>query len=183
MTALMSLELDGLLDDRDRPCLEQHLMACATCRLEWEAMQQISALFTASPQVGPPLGFATRVERRLGEKNKQRRQVFRGLALLTSSLSLAGVTLIALVVFGLGIAAWRWFDSAPAAQQDTQAVSQMVSGMSLLGRGASLFLSDLLLHYGAPLILLLGVGLAVLVMAWVWLYRKHPNGTRDNGYV
>jgi anti-sigma factor RsiW len=183
MTALMSLTLDGLLDDRDRRCLEQHLMTCATCRQEWEAMQEISALFALSPQVGPPLGFATRVERRLGEKTKKRRQLFGGLALLTSSLSLAGVTVITLVVLGLGIFAWRSFDSSPAAQQETQAVSQVVSGVSLLGRGASLFLGDLLLHYGAPLILLLGIGLAVLVTMWLWLYRKRPDGTHHNGYV
>jgi len=183
MTALMSLALDGLLENSDRQRLEEHVATCAACQQEWEAMQQISALFQASPQVGPSLGFATRVERRLGEQTRQRRQLFGGLALLGSSLSLAGVTVISLVVFGLGIAAWRWFDTAPAAQQGTEAVSQVVSGMGLLGRGASLFLGDLLLQYGAPLVLVLGLSLAVLVAMWVWLYRKHPDGKRDNGYV
>jgi predicted anti-sigma-YlaC factor YlaD len=183
MTALMSLALDDLLEDPDRQQLEQHLMTCATCRQEWEAMQQISALFKMSPQVGPPLGFATRVERRLAETNKKRRQLFGGVAVLTSSLSLAGMTVITLIAFGLGIAAWRWLDSAPSAQQENQAVSQVVSGISLLGRGASLFLGDLLLRYGAPLLLVLGISLAVLVTMWVWLYRRRPDGKRDNGYV
>jgi len=183
LTGLMSLALDGLLEDRDWQRLEQHLMTCAACRQEWEAMQQISTLFEASPLVGPSLGFATRVERRLGEQTRKRRRLFGGVALLTSSLSLAGVTVITLMVFGLGIAAWRWLDSAAAAEQETQAVSQVVSGMGLLGRGASLFLGDLLLQYGAPLVLVLGISLAVLVTMWVWLYRKHPNGKRDNGYV
>jgi anti-sigma factor RsiW len=183
ITALMSLALDGLLDDRDRQRLQQHLITCATCRQEWEAMQQISALFEASPLVGPSLGFATRVERRIGEETKKRRRVFGGVALLTSSLSLAGVTVITLIVLGLGIAAWRWLESTSSAQQESQAVSQVVSGMSLVGRGASLFLGDLLLQYGAPLVLVLGISLAVLVTLWVWLYRKRPDGKRGDGYV
>jgi predicted anti-sigma-YlaC factor YlaD len=183
MTALMSLALDGLLEDSDRQRLGEHVATCATCQQEWEAMQQISALFQASLQVGPSLGFATRVERRLGEQTRKRRQLFGGLALLGSSLSLAGVTVITLVVFGLGIAAWRWFDTTPAAQQGNEAVSQVVSGMGLLGRGASLFLGDLLLQYGGPLVLVLGLSLAVLVTMWVWLYRRRPDGKHDNGYV
>jgi len=183
MTALMSLAIDGLLDHGDRQKLEQHVATCLACGQEWEAMQQVSALFEASPMVGPPLGFAVRVERRLADKKKQRREFFGGLAVLTGSLSLVGVTVAAVLVLVLGAVAWRWFDASPSVQQGTQTVSHVASGMGLVGKGASLFLGDLLLRYGAPLVIVLALGLVILVAAWVWLFVKRPGSTRHNGYV
>jgi predicted anti-sigma-YlaC factor YlaD len=183
MTALMSLALDGLLKDSDRQRLDGHVASCPACRSEWEAMQQVSALFASSDMVGPPLGFAVRVERRLEQKVKQQRQVFGGLAVLTSSLTLAGVTVAVVLLLILGIVAWNQINATPTLQQRTETVTQVASGMSLLGKGASLFLGDLLLRYGAPLVLLLGIGLTVLVAVWAWLFLKRPGNTRHNGYV
>jgi predicted anti-sigma-YlaC factor YlaD len=183
MTALMSLALDGLLDAGDRQRLEQHMHSCATCRAEWQAMTQVAALLESSPAVGPPLGFAVRVERQLADKTKKKRQTFGGLAVLTSSLSMVGATVAAVLVIVLGIAAWRWFDTSPAIQQGTQTLSQVASGVGLMGKGASLFLGDLLLRYGAPLVLLLGIGLVVLLAVWAWLLVKRPGGTRHNGFA
>jgi anti-sigma factor RsiW len=181
MTALMSLALDGLLEDGDRRRLKQHLTACQTCRSEWESMRQVAALFEQEPMVGPPLGFAIRIERRLEEKTKKRRQVFGGLALLTSSLSLAGVTVIAVVTIIFGFITWNQYNATPAVEQGTVAVSQVASGMSLVGKGASFFLGDLLLRVGAPLVILLGIGLAILLAAWVWLFLKRPGSRQHNG--
>jgi anti-sigma factor RsiW len=183
MTARMSLALDHLLEEAERQALDQHLATCPLCRSEWAAMQQVSALFEASPLVGPPLGFAVRVQRRLEEQDKKQRQVFSGLALFTSSLSLAGMTVAAVLMLTMGIVAWRWLDSSPVVQQGTQTVSKVASGMGLVGKGASLFLGDLLLHYGAPLVVLLGVGLVVLLVAWAWLFLKRPGNTRHNGFA
>lgn len=182
-TALMSLALDHLLEEEDRQRLDQHLATCSACQSEWEAMQQVSALFEATPMIGPPLGFAIRVERRLEEKTKKQRQVFGGLALFTSSLSLAGMTVAAVLVLVMGIVTWRWLDSSPAVQQGTQTVSHVASGMGLVGKGASLFLGDLLLRYGAPLIVLLGLGLVVLLAVWVWLFIRRPGNKRHNGFA
>ena len=183
MTALMSLALDHLLEEAERQALDRHLATCAFCRSEWVAMQQVSAVLEASPLVGPPLGFAVRVERRLEEQAKKQRQVFGGLALFTSSLSLAGMTVAAALMLVMGIVAWRWLDASPAVQQGTQAVSKVASGMGLVGKGASLFLGDLLLRYGAPLVVILGVGLVVLVGVWAWLFLKRPGNTRHNGFA
>ena len=181
MTGLMSLALDGLLDGGDRKRLDQHMSTCATCRAEWQAMTQVAALFESSPAVGPPLGFAVRVERRLADKTKKKRQAFGGMAVLTSSLSMIGVTVAAVLVIVLGVIGWRWFDSSPTIQQGTHTLTQVASGVGLVGKGASLFLGDLLLRYGAPLVLLLGVGLVVLFAAWAWLLVKRPGSTRHNG--
>ncbi len=183
MTALMSLTLDGLLEGSDQQRLDQHITSCSACRAEWEAMQQVSALFEASALVGPPLGFAVRVERRLAEKTKQRRQLFGGLAVLTSSLSLAGVTVAVVVMIVMGIFAWRWLDSTPAVQQGTHTVTEVASGVGLMGKAASSLLGDLLIRYGAPLVLLLGVSLMVLLAVWAWLFLKRPGSTRHNGFA
>jgi predicted anti-sigma-YlaC factor YlaD len=181
MTALMSLALDGLLDAGDQQRLQKHLAACSGCRVTWEAMRQVSALFEQSPMVGPPLGFAVRVERRLAEKAKRRRHVFGGVAVLTSSLSLAGITVAAVLMVVLGVVAWHWLGSLSTVLQGTSAVSQVASSLGLLGKGASFFLGDLLLHYGAPLVILLVIGLFLLIGLWIWLFVKRPGGFHHNG--
>ena len=183
MSELMSMALDGLLEPAAQKKLKQHLGSCPACRAEWEAMQQVSALFEGSTLVGPPLGFAIRVERRLEQKSRKQRRAFGGLALLTSSLSLAGMTAAAVALIVGGLVAWNWLDSLPAVQQGTSAVSQVASGMGLVGKGASLFLGDLLLRFGAPLIILIGIGLVVLVGLWTWLFVKRPGSYHRNGYA
>lgn len=183
MTALMSLALDGLVDDKDRRRLEQHLDSCAACRAEWRTMNQISGLFESSEMVGPPLGFSIRVERRLAEQTKKRRRVLGGLAVMTSSLSLAGVTIGAVVLLVVGILTWNGLGSLSSLQQSTGAMSQFASGMGLVGKGASLFLGEWLLRFGPPLVLLLGIGLAVLLGVWAWLYLRRPGRSHHNGFA
>ena len=181
ITALMSLALDGMLESGNRQRMEKHMKTCVTCRAEWQAMTQVSALLESSPAVGPPLGFAIRVERRLEEKSKKKKRAFGGVAALTGSLSMVGATVAALLVIVLGIAAWRWFDTSPTLQQGTQTVTKVASGVGLVGKGASLFLGDLLLRYGAPLVIVLGIGLMVLLAIWAWLLIKRPGSTHHNG--
>jgi anti-sigma factor RsiW len=179
----MSMALDGLLDADGERNLQQHLATCRACQAEWQALQQVSALLRQSPMAGPPLGFAIRVDRRLAEKEKKRRQTFGRLALLTGSLSLAGVTLAAVIMIGVGLLAWHSFGSAPAVQEGAGAVSQVASGMGLVGRGAALFLKDLLVRYGPPLLVVLGISLAFLAGIWAWLFYRRPGRSRHNGFV
>jgi len=183
MTMLMSLGLDGLLDADGKYRLQRHMTACRSCQLEWDAMRQVSSLFEQSPMVGPPLGFAIRVERRLDEKVKQRHRTFGGLAVLTSSLSLAGMTVAAVVLIVLGVVAWYWLGSVPAVHQGTSALSLVASGVGLMGKGASFFLKDLLVRYGLPLVLVLGLGLVLLMGMWTWIFVKRPGSSQRNGYV
>ena len=181
-TEMMSLALDGLLDEAGRQRLQEHLESCPTCRADWEAMQAVSALFEGSAMVGPPLGFALRVERRLEAGQKKRKQAFLGGAVLTGSLSLAGVTVAAICLLVLGVVAWGWLSDLQSVQVGLEAASQVASGMGLVGKGASLFLGDLLLRYGAPLLFALGAGLAVLVALWAWLFVRRPKSP-GNGYI
>ena len=182
-TMLMSVALDGQLDDQERQWLDGHLAACAACRAEWAAMQQVSTMLEESSMVGPPYGFAIRVERQLAERDQKRRRLFGGAAVLTSSLSLAGVTIAALAAIVVGLVAWQWFGSLPSVQQGTTALSQMASGMGLMGKGASLFLGDLLLRYGLPVLVVMAVGLVVLSGLWLWLFIRRPDRHHHNGFA
>jgi anti-sigma factor RsiW len=179
----MSLSLDGLLDDNDQRWLDDHLAECQTCQAEWKAMRQVSTLFENSGTTGPPLGFAIRVDRRLEEKVRKRQRKFGGAALLTGSLSLAGVTLAAVVLAILGVVAWPSLTSLPVVQQGSGVVSQVASGFGLVSKGANLFLKDFLLRYG--ILLVAGTGVVVLVLAglWTWLFVKRPGASRGNGYA
>ena len=183
MTMLMSLALDEMLGDAERQRLEQHLQACPACHTEWEAMQAVSALLADSPMAGPPLGFAVRVERKLAEKDRKRRQTFGGLAVLTSSLSLAGLTAAVICLIVVAVLAWQGIGPLSSLQEETSAVSQVATGMGLMGKGASLFLGDLLLRYGSLLVFALGFGIVVLGGLWTWLLLRRPRNRQHNGYV
>jgi anti-sigma factor RsiW len=183
MTMLMSLSLDGILDRDGKRRLEKHLVGCATCQWEWQAMQQVSALFEAQPVAGPPLGFAVRVERRLEAQSAQRRRVFGGAAVVTSWLSLAGMTIGAVMLIVLGFMGWQWFGSLGSVQTGASALSQAADNVALLGKGASFFLGEALVRYGLPLVALLAVGLTVLAGAWTWMVVKRPGGSHRNGFA
>lgn len=183
MTMLMSLSLDGMLDRDGQHRLERHLASCASCQREWQAVRQVSAMFEAEPMVGPPLGFAVRIERRLEAKAVQRKRAFGGAALVTSWLSLAGMTVGAVVLIMLGVMGWQWFGTLGSVQMGTSALSQFAGNVGLLGKGVSLFLGEALVRYGLPLVALLAVGLTVLAGAWTWMVVKRPGGSRRNGFV
>jgi len=185
MTERMSLALDGLLGEAEWRELEAHMVSCGVCQAEWQAMQAISTMLSESAMVGPPLGFAIRVERRMGEHATKRRRVFGGVAVLTSSLSLAGLTVAAILILLGAIFAWQWIAPLPPIHQGTEVVSKLASGAGLLGKGATLFLGDLLLQYGPPLALALALGLVLLAGLWIWLVSRRPGGSRrhHNGYA
>ena len=183
VSLLMSLALDGPLAATDQQVLEGHLAVCPACRAEWKAMQQVSDLFKSAEMVGPRLGFATRVDRRLADKAKKRRRLFGGAAVLTGSLSLMTVTAVAVAVVVLGIVAWNWLDVLPDVREGTNTVSQIASGVNLMGKGASLFLTDFLRAFGLPMVIGVGIALALLLVIWIWLFVKRPGGYHHNGYA
>jgi len=179
----LSLSLDGRLPSDHEAELEQHLAACPACWEEAAAVRRVSSLLGQMPIVGPAHGFSLRVERRLAERSTRRRQALRGVALLTSSLSIVGVGAAAILVLGLGLAALLWLGTQPAGQQAGVSISQIASGLGLMGKGASLFLKDILLRYGLPIVLVVGGGLAVMGGAWAWLVSRKSGSPHRNGYA
>ena len=182
-TGLMSLALDGLLAKERQERLQSHLKTCPTCQMEWRAMKQVSTLLEQADMVGPPLGFSVRVERRLAENTKKRKSVFGGVAVLTSSLSLAGLTIVTILAVALGLVSWSRSGSLLSVRQGGIAVSQVASGVGLVGKGASLFLKDLLWNYGLPVILVVGISVILLLAIWAWLVGKEVRNHHRNGYV
>jgi hypothetical protein len=178
----VSLALDGRLASDHESDLAQHLATCPGCRAEANAMRRVSTFLAGMPMVGPAYGFSLRVERRLAERSTQRRQILRGVALLTSSLSIVGVGAAAILILGLGLAVLLWFGPQPAWQQAEISMPQIVSGLGLMGKGASLFLKDILLHYGLPVVLVVGGGLAVVGGVWAWLF-SHKSDSHRRGYA
>ncbi|MGD8465592.1 MAG: zf-HC2 domain-containing protein [Anaerolineae bacterium] len=175
---LMSLALDGMLAADEQRQLHQHLAGCAVCRAEWEAMQQASLLFDQPDMIGPPLGFAVRVERRLERQSQKQKRAFGGLAVLTSSLSLAGITVAVVLLVALAVLAW-----SSLGPEGASAVSQVASGVGLMGKGATLFLKELVARYVIPLLAVVGIGLVVLIGIWAWLFVHRPGRSHRNGYV
>jgi predicted anti-sigma-YlaC factor YlaD len=183
ISLLMSLALDGMLKRDDKLRLDRHLGTCASCQAEWEAMQQMSVMLEREPMVGPPLGFAVRVERSLEAQVQKRRRALGGLAVMTGALPLVGITVAAATILVLATVAWNWFGSMSSVQQSAAALGQVASGVALMGKGTSFFLGDLLTRYGPPLVLMLALGLAFLVGIWTWLFLKRPGSSRRNGFV
>ncbi len=183
VSLLMSLALDGPLAATDQQVLQGHLAACPACRAEWAAMQQVSNLFKGEEMIGPRMGFATRVERRLADKAKKRRRLFGGAAVLTGTLSLATVTAVVVALIVAGVVAWNWLDLLPDVKEGTNTVSQIASGVNLMGKGVTLFLTDFLRAFGLPMIIGVGIALALLLVVWIWLFVKRPGGYHHNGYA
>ena len=179
----VSLALDGRLTTEHASALERHLATCSACRAEADAMRRVSTLLGNTPTVGPSYGFSMRVERRLAARSTQRRQIWRGAALLTSSLSLVGAGVAAIVVLGIGLAALLWLGSQPTGQEAGLSLSQVASGLGLMGKGASLFLKDILLRYGLPVVLSVGGGLTVVGGVWAWLLSRRSGRSQRNGYA
>jgi hypothetical protein len=83
----------------------------------------------------------------------------------------------------VAILAWQGVGPLSSLQEETSAVSQVATGMGLMGKGASLFLGDLLLRYGSLLVFALGFGIVVLGGLWTWLFLRRPRNRQHNGYV
>lgn len=178
---LMSMDLDGLLDAGDKHQLQRHLACCPTCQAEWLGMRQVSALLGDADLIGPPLGFAVRVERRLDEKARRRQRMLGGLAVVTGSLSLAGTTVAATTAIVLVLVVWLWPGSLNLLQPGGSPVSQLASSIGQLGKGMTLLLKDLFVTFGIPLLLVAGTALTVVSSVWVWLFSRRPVGRAVDG--
>ncbi len=66
---LMSLRLDGLLDQRTQAELEQHIKTCARCLSDWTALQEADNLLRAGARrvVTPPPDFLAQVMIRVAQ--------------------------------------------------------------------------------------------------------------------
>lgn len=81
MVERMMQALDGALDPAAQSSLEEHLIHCADCQMEWEQLQAVEQLFGSAPMARPQTGFTERVLAHLDPRRRIRRTVLGGLAL------------------------------------------------------------------------------------------------------
>jgi hypothetical protein len=93
----MSLAQDGLLDSVQMRQLHQHLEQCPSCKLQWEAMNELSELFRAAPMIAPAPGFAARFQARLAYREERRHQAMIWVLLTVGVITLTFLALPSLV--------------------------------------------------------------------------------------
>jgi len=164
---MMSERLDGRLDSAESALLDEHLVACGTCRAEWRRLQALDALFASALVVQPPVLVRVQVMARLARRDQARRVVVGGTALGLGAVSLALLAL-APILFGLLGAAGilpALLSGGPAT------LAQLFAFLGLLSRA----LLALLGTFALPLFFL---GLCGLMMAltlnslWIGAVRR-----------
>ena len=159
---MMSMRLDGCIDEKDSALLDEHLAQCQACQTEWQKLQALDRLLSAAPMVQAPVRVRVQVMTRLERRDQARRAIIGGtmLALGTVALSLL---LIAPVLFGLlnatGIAPVLIY-GGPQALSHLLAIGETLGGtfIGLIGQLA------------VPLIILALCGLvSTLVLNGLWI--------------
>jgi len=62
---MMSLALDGELNEREQEELHLHLQACLPCADVWQRMKRVDAVFVHPPHVAPPMNLRAQVMARI----------------------------------------------------------------------------------------------------------------------
>jgi anti-sigma factor RsiW len=70
---MISLELDGMLTEREREDLRVHMDRCAACADAWEGMRRMDALLKIQPEAVPTPNFSAHVMARVQTYETQRR--------------------------------------------------------------------------------------------------------------
>lgn len=96
---LMSLALDGLLDDNEQNRFQSHLDQYPSLARQWRSWQMLDRHLTLTPAVEPKMGFLHRFETRLEQQERQR-FVWRNLLFATFIILIWGGLFVGTV--GLG---------------------------------------------------------------------------------
>jgi hypothetical protein len=79
-TLLMSLHLDGLLDEAEISQFEAYMQRYPRLARQWREWQHLHERLVAEPHVLPPVDFVSKVEQSLVQQGR-RRQLWQGMAL------------------------------------------------------------------------------------------------------
>jgi anti-sigma factor RsiW len=171
---LMSLALDGQLDDADAARLEALIEADADLAADWQVWQRLDEEFHRAPSYAPPVDFAAKFETRLAQWERRRKLrvgVIFGLAALALWISaFAGV-------FALGAFFWAnqvvWLGNAIHYlafwwASVRQVMTSLFSGMDVLLDAPQTWVAFLCY-------LCLSVG--ILASWFVWLRRSLQPGS------
>jgi len=117
----MSLALDRMVSRDEETALQMHMARCATCHLEWKALQSVSHLLTEASLASPGVDLALRIEQRLRGQQELGRWF---LGLIGVCLWL-GMTLCSLAV-SLAILGWLLLQEAIVLSTGVQVLSRLL---------------------------------------------------------
>ena len=177
---LMSLRLDNQLAPDRHTHLQAHLTECPTCRAQWAALAQVSAILQAAPMKEPPPGFTAQVMRYVSHRTTPR--LAAGASLLLGWTVLLG-WVIMLPLAGLLTLLWQIARDPSAMHLAQSALSKATATVRVVLEAGWLVL-QLLLHLFPPPLWVLYAGAAVILIAlWtviMWRVQSLAPSTRTH---
>ena len=164
---LISLDLDGMLSERERQDLRAHTQTCAACANAWERMRLTDSMLKVQPEVAPSIDFRAKVMGRVKTYETQRRWrpwIITVLAGMTVAVLLSTALPLIVVAFALYQPLLSWPIVGTAAAWLAHAFG-VVAGL------AGIALGDLLrwLAYLTTDPAALGVVIGGLTVAATWI--------------
>lgn len=159
---MMSVRLDGRINDAESALLDEHLATCETCQVEWQRLQAVDRLLSTAPMVPAPVRVRVQVMARLERRDKARRALVGGTALTLGTVALAvlAVTPLLLGLFNASGIAPALIHGGP------KTVSQLAGYGETMGRTYLETAASLII----PLVVLGLCGLvSALVLNGIWI--------------
>ena len=100
-SAMMSLRLDGRIDSAEDTALDEHLVACGSCRAEWEAMQALDTLFHQATLTPAPVALQASVMAHIRRRDQTRWAITAGLILALGSAAIGALAIPSLMLSAL----------------------------------------------------------------------------------
>jgi anti-sigma factor RsiW len=165
---LMSLALDGLLDEADENRLQLMLAGDNSLRETWQQWQRVDSTFSTLPRAVPSEGFVVRFEENLARRERTARR--RRQALFAGAAVVAWVGTVAMVLL-LG-----WTVVSNQTQWMNDFVRELVFYPSAVAIWWRAVVSSANAVVGQPESLVIGTGyaaaVALLLAAWVMVLRR-----------
>ncbi len=118
-----------LVSGRRRAEMLEHLQTCSKCSAQLEEDVLVAdALLALAPEIDPPLGFESRLAKRLGERSVSLRRRRIRLAAMAAAAAVA-----VLFGFGIGVIATGHTSGGPASQSANLTEARLVSGGRAIG--------------------------------------------------
>jgi len=175
---LIPAYLDGEPIGEEKERLEEHLVVCAQCREELNALEEVGLLLSEAPLFSPQPGFTARVMARLAQREARRRLTRVAPALVAVSLILTSLAFLSL----LGLLAPWWSSlAAPATLIDLgfDLSLRFVQTSNTLAQACSFLLGATLKALPPGLLLPYSFLMLGLMIVWARLVIPAPLPLKD----